>query len=172
MEHVGRRTKLQNISARHAEPFIASRLFSDLEPATVNKDIRTLKSLFNLAIEPRGCLPQGANPFRQIKARRKTEESKRDVSPNEYGAPAGVVQNTWWRTLIALAYGAGFRRGEMSNLTWGDIDFEGHAISGIKTTPRYYLIVHQEDMEKARGVNSTILGQSPTDPLGPSSGSA
>jgi integrase len=39
----------------------------------------------------------------------------------------------------------------------------GH--SDIKTTQKYYLIVQQENMEKARIVNSKILGPSLIDPL-------
>jgi hypothetical protein len=62
MKHVGGETKLQNISSRYAESFAATRLTSSVEPATVDKDIRTLKRLFNLAIEPRGYPPEGAIP--------------------------------------------------------------------------------------------------------------
>ena len=129
MKHVGRRMKLQSISARYAESFIASRLASGLEASTVNKDIRTLKRLFNLAIEPRGYLLEGSNPFRQIKPRKKAEKPKRYVSPKEYGALMGLAKSSWWRALIAVAYGAGLRRGEMLNLIWSDVDFEGHQLA-------------------------------------------
>jgi len=135
MDHIGSKTRLQNVSSRHAESFIASRLASDLEPATVNKDIRTLKRLFNLAIEPRGYLLEGTNPFRHIKPRKKAEKPKRYVSPTEYQALIDVATNSWWRALLAVAYGAGLRRGEMLNLVWSDVDFEGHQIAVAPKRP-------------------------------------
>ncbi|MCX5646145.1 MAG: site-specific integrase [Phycisphaerae bacterium] len=95
----------------------------------MNKDIRTLKRLFNLAIEPRGYLLEGTNPFRHIKPRKKAEKPKRYVSPKEYRALMDIAVNSWWRALIVVAYGAGLRRGEMLNLVWCDVDFEGHQIA-------------------------------------------
>jgi integrase len=133
MNHVGPETRLQSILPRHAESFIASRLASGLEPATVNKDIRTLKRLFNLAVEPRGYLLEGTNPFRHIKPRKKAEKPKRYVSPKEYRALMDLAANSWWRALLAVAYGAGLRRGEMLNLVWSDVDFEGHQIPKDET---------------------------------------
>jgi integrase len=135
MDHVGTKTKLQSVSPRHAESFIASRLACGLEPATVNKDIRTLKRLFNLAIEPRGYLQEGTNPFRHIKPRKKAEKPKRYVAPKEYRALMGSAADSWWRALIAVAYGAGLRRGEMLNLVWSDIDFADHQIA-VAPKPR------------------------------------
>lgn len=129
MDHVGPQISLQSVLPRHAESFIASRLASGLEPATVNKDIRTLKRLFNLAIEPRGYLLAGTNPFRYMKPRQKAENPKRYISPKEYKALMDVVSNTWWRAFTAVAYGTALRRGEMFNLVWSDIDFEGHQIT-------------------------------------------
>jgi len=37
--------------------------------------------------------------------------------------------------------------------------------SDIKTTQKYYLVVQKEDLEKARQVQSRILGSDLTDPL-------
>jgi integrase len=128
-EHVGQKTQLQSVSPRHAESFIASRLASGLEPATVNKDIRTLKRLFNLAIEPRGYLLEGTNPFRHLKQRKKAEKPKRYIAPQEYRALMDGAASSWWRALFAVAYGAGLRRGEMLNLIWSDVDFEGQQIA-------------------------------------------
>jgi len=51
---IGSSILLTNIKPRNAEAFIANRLASGLSIASVNKDIRTLKRIFNLAIAPRG----------------------------------------------------------------------------------------------------------------------
>jgi len=52
---------LHKIQPRHAEAFIAHQIASGVSTATANKDIRTLKRIFNLAIEPRRYLAEGQN---------------------------------------------------------------------------------------------------------------
>ena len=66
VEHAGKTVDLRSIRPRLAESFIAARLSSGVRVATVNKDIRTLKRIFNLAIDPRGYLAPGQNPFTRI----------------------------------------------------------------------------------------------------------
>jgi hypothetical protein len=56
---LGGSTLLTKIKPREAEAFIAHRLASKLTVSTVNKDIRTLRRIFNLAIDPRGYLQEG-----------------------------------------------------------------------------------------------------------------
>ncbi|MHC4060076.1 MAG: hypothetical protein ACYSUC_01205 [Planctomycetota bacterium] len=69
-EHVGPGRVLSRISARDAESFVATRVRLGRAVATVNRDLRTLKGIFNLAIEPRGHLEEGCNPFTNIRSRR------------------------------------------------------------------------------------------------------
>jgi len=82
--HVGKQITLEKISPRHAESFIAARLASGLKVATANKDIRTLRRAFNLAIEPRGYLADRNNPFRKIKQRKMSTKLLRYVTPEEF----------------------------------------------------------------------------------------
>ena len=125
MEHVGEKIGLQNILSRHAESFIAARLASGLAVGTVNKDILTLKRIFNLAIEPRGYLLTGTNPFEKIRPRKKSEKPIRYVSLEEYRALMNeAMDDVWWRALMSVAYGSSLRRGEILNPTWADVDFE------------------------------------------------
>jgi len=119
---------LCKIQPRHAEGFIARRLASGLETATVNKDIRTLRRIFNLAIEPRGYLAEGRNPFSKIKERKKANKPPRYVAVDDYHALMKSAQEFYWKAFIAIAYGSGLRCGEIVNLTWADVDFEGQSI--------------------------------------------
>ena len=100
--------------------FIAHRLSTVPSVSTVNKDIRTLKRIFNLAIEPRGYLPEGQNPFAKIKKRKITENKVRYVKIEEYRALANEAKDLWWDALISIAYGSGLRRNEILHLTWAD----------------------------------------------------
>ena len=128
-KHIGTSIRLQEIRPMHAESFVAGRLASGLAVGTVNKDIRTLKRIFNLAIEPRGYLAEGQNPFGKIKQRKKSQKPLRYVSVGEYRKVAEAAANLWWRALISIAYGSGLRKAEILNLTWADIDFERQQIS-------------------------------------------
>ncbi|NIT61618.1 MAG: tyrosine-type recombinase/integrase [Aliifodinibius sp.] len=128
MEHVGKNIQLQKISPKQAESFIAARLSSGVTVATVNKDIRTLKGIFNRAIETRCYLPSGHNPFGNIKERKRAQKQVRYVSVAEYQALSKTAESIRWRAVISVAYGSGLRRGEILNLTWSDIDFENHQI--------------------------------------------
>jgi len=119
---------LSKIQPRNAEAFIASRLASGCCPATVNKDIATLHRVFNLAIEPRGYLAEGQNPFAKIRKRKMAQTPQRYVAVEEYRALTNAVKNLWWKTLISIAYGSGLRRNEILHLTWKDVDFENQQI--------------------------------------------
>jgi integrase len=119
---------LSKIQPRNAEAFIAHRLASGCRPATANKDIATLHRIFNLAIEPRGYLAEGQNPFAKLKKRKITENPIRYVAVEEYRVLMNEAKNLWWNTLISIAYGSGLRRNEILYLTWADVDFENQQI--------------------------------------------
>ena len=84
---IGGSSTLSRILPRHAEAFVADCLASNkVSIATVNKWIRTLHGIFNLAIEPRCYLAEGQNPFAKIKKRKTTERPIRYVDILEYSA--------------------------------------------------------------------------------------
>jgi integrase len=114
---------ISKITPRDAEAFISHRLQQNLSLATVNKDIRTLKRIFNLAIEPRGYIREGCNPFAGIKQRKITPKTIRFLTTDEYHTLIENTKSLWWKGFISVAYCCGLRRGEILNLTWKDIDF-------------------------------------------------
>jgi len=126
--YIGGSILLSKIQPRNAEAFIAHRLASGCRPATVNKDIGTLRRIFNLAIEPRGYLAEGQNPFAKLKKRKMAKNPIRYVAVEEYSALVNEAKNLWWRSLFSIAYGSGLRRNEILHLTWSDVDFESQQI--------------------------------------------
>jgi integrase len=137
---IGGSTLLWNIRPRDAEAFVAQRLKSGSAVETANKDIRTLRRIFNLAIEPRGYLQEGQNPFSKIKQRKKAQKAIRYVEITEYQALLAATEKVWWKALISVAYGSGLRRDEIFNLTWQDIDFENKLICVNAKKPAELLI--------------------------------
>jgi len=125
---IGASFLLAGIKPRHAEAFVAHRLSTVPSVATVNKDIRTLRRIFSLAIEPRWYLVEGENPFDKIKERKTTENQIRYISVEEYHRLIESTESTWWKTLLSIGYGSGLRRNEILHLTWMDIDFENQRI--------------------------------------------
>lgn len=125
---IGGSIVLSRIQPRNAEAFIAHRLASGWRPTTVNKDIGTLHRIFNLAIEPRGYLAEGQNPFAKIKKRKMAQNPLRYVAVEEYRALTNEAKDLWWNILISIAYGSGLRRNEILHLTWADVDFENQQI--------------------------------------------
>jgi integrase len=126
---IGGSFALSRIRPRHAEAFVADRLASkEVVVATVNKYIRTLQSIFNRAIEPRGYLAKGQNPFSKIKKRKITENPIRYVDVQEYRALTDAATKLWWKAFLSIAYGSGLRRNEILHLTWVDVDLEQQRI--------------------------------------------
>ena len=119
---------LPRITPKEAEAFIASRIDAGLKTGTVNKDIRTLKRVFNLAIEPRGYLRDDQNPFAKIRERKQTANSIRYVTVQEYRALMSASGTLWWKALLSTAYCCGLRRSEILHLTWADIDFHAQRV--------------------------------------------
>lgn len=128
MEHTGKNIPLKNITPKHAEAFIAARLNSGVKIATANKDIRTLRGIFNLAIEPRGYMAAKSNPFRKIRQRKISAKPVRYIKPNEFKALYDATTDLWWKTFFSVAYTSAARTGELINLMWTDIDFEMNRI--------------------------------------------
>lgn len=124
MADVPKNIRLRNILPRHAESFIAARLASGVEAGTVNKDIRTLKRIFNLAIEPGGYLCAQSNPFAKIKERKSAPKPPKYVTTEAFQEVFKASHRLWWKALLTLAYTSGGRRDELLNLTWADIYFD------------------------------------------------
>ena len=125
---IGSSVKLAQIKPIQAEAFVSERLSSGVAPTTANKDIRALKRIFNLAIEPRGYLSEKQNPFGKIKLRKTTPKPIRYISVEEYRHLLSSADNLWWQAFISLGYVCGLRKREIENLTWSDIDFENQLV--------------------------------------------
>jgi integrase len=89
-------------------------------PATVNREIACLKTIFNKAMKDGRA---ERNPCQGVKMLRENNERDRVLSPEEYArllahCPAHLTP------IVKLAYHTGMRQGEILSLTWGQVDLK------------------------------------------------
>ena len=122
-QQVGWDRPLHKVSVCDVERFRATRLAADLASSSVNREIRTLKRLFNLAVV-RGYLGPGQNPCLTLTRIKVARRQPAYCSPEEFEALIRRAPDLRWRTFLVVIYATGLRLREAANLTWKDIDFQ------------------------------------------------
>ena len=121
----------QHVKHEHGERFIQACLDRGNSPATINKKIRSLKRLFQLA-KQRGQLEE--NPFLYVRKPKASQRKVRVYTDEECDrliksaclfSGTGCVR---WDYLIVVALCTGMRRGELLNTIWSDLDFDRQTI--------------------------------------------
>jgi integrase len=121
-ESVGWNRDLKRLNTRDIEQFSATRMLTGNEPITVNKEVKTLRRLFNLAIS-RGYLIAGTNPTAGVPLAKVGKKRKPYCSPEQFQMLFAKSLDVLWRALLVVFYTTGLRKKEAMHLTWGDIDF-------------------------------------------------
>ncbi|MCX5648354.1 MAG: site-specific integrase [Planctomycetota bacterium] len=122
-EHVGWERPLHRISTREVEQFRAARLATGHSPSSANREVRTLKRLFNLAIV-RGYLAPGQNPCLALPRIKVGRQRNAYCSPAEFQTILRAAPDGLWRAFLVLVYSTGLRLREATNLTWKDVEFQ------------------------------------------------
>jgi len=118
----GASTRLSSISRAHANRLKAHLLDeAGVSETTMAKTMRTLKAMFNRAMKD-GLIHE--NPLAGVRMPKTPSRRKRVFAPYETRAMRSATPSLWWRSFIALAETTGFRKGELLNLMWRDVDFE------------------------------------------------
>jgi integrase/recombinase XerC len=100
-------------------------------PATIKKKVRTLKRLYNLALQRRQI---DEHPFRFLKGPKIAKKKVLVLSQHEIVnliTASRAVPDLYgfrWDVLILMAWITAMRKGELLNLTWRDIDFENRLV--------------------------------------------
>lgn len=117
------------VEHRHGERFIRECLDSGMAPATVAKKVRSIKRIFQLAVD-RGQLDK--SPLARIKQPRTPKKKIRTYTDDECrrilrtsGEFSKLVR---WDIMIILALSTGMRKGELLNAVWSDVDFDAQTI--------------------------------------------
>ena len=122
---------LRKLKHEHGEYFIQASLDNGGAPATVNKEVRMIHRVFQLAMQ-RHQLQE--NPFRYLHKPKSPRRKVRIYSDQECdrllraAVQVGLKKGFDWQLFISVALCTGMRRGELLNTTWRDIDFERQTI--------------------------------------------
>ena len=103
--------------------FRAKRLEKGLATATVNKDLRQIRSALSYAVDA-GLLK--ANPLLRWKGflLRETEKRVRVIEKAEFAKLLKASKDATFKALMIVAYRQGLRRGELVQLRWDAVDLE------------------------------------------------
>ncbi len=119
------------VKHEHGERYIQACLDRGNSAATINKKIRSLKRLFQLA-KQRGQLDE--NPFQYVRKPRSPqrkvhvytdEECERLIRSARLCSSTSILH---WDYLVVLALCTGMRRGELLNTTWSDLHLDSQII--------------------------------------------
>jgi len=91
-----------------------------IAPATVNRELACLKSIFNKAIQWKKATE---NPVRQVQMLRENNERRRYLQEEEFKKLIDACP-TCIKPIVILALNTGMRKGEILNLKWVDIDLQ------------------------------------------------
>lgn len=110
---------LHEITPLAIEEFKALRV-KDVSPATVNRQLACLKSVFNKAIIWQKFI--GDNPVKKIKLFKENNKRLRYLERDKIRLLVANC-NEHIKPIVILAINTGMRRGEIMGLKWNDLDF-------------------------------------------------
>jgi integrase len=113
--------KLYQLQSSDAEDFKQLRKNQNTHPsdATINMDIRTLKSALQFAVDS-GKLRE--NPFRSVKQIRCPRKQMPNFSHAEFNHLTAHIKEPWLLDIVRFDVNTGLRRGEIMDLKWKDVD--------------------------------------------------
>jgi integrase len=115
---------LDEITPHLIEKFKSDRI-AEVTPATVNRHLACLKSLFNKAILWNKF--KGTNPVRAVKLFKENNQRLRFLEREEINKLLSVC-NRNLRSIVTVALNTGMRRGEILGLKWRDLDVKRSVI--------------------------------------------
>jgi len=139
---------IKSVTPRHAELYVKRRIEAKVSASSINKEIACLRRIFNLAIERRGYLPEGQNPFKKVEKRRVARKPVVYMSIEDFRKLLIACRTLKWKVLLSLLYTAGLRIDEARNLTWMDIDFEQGILNiAAKRNAKHFILWEPKDHE-------------------------
>lgn len=117
---------LTTIEPRELQAFHDHLLTLKLAPATLIVEIKTIRTVFNLARRQRLIT---FNPAEAVELPQRIEQTKRRVFTPEQVEILLREADTEWQSVIHFGYYAGMRIGDAKSRDWDNVDFTAHKIS-------------------------------------------
>ena len=112
-------------------------LSKTLSPASVNNIIVILNMILNDAVIDEIIIKNPANRIKALKAEKKaTETTHRALTKQEQTDFMAELKDNYYYSYIALMLASGMRSGEVSALTWQDIDYKNNVIHVMRTVTK------------------------------------
>lgn len=115
-----RKNKLRDIQVSDIEYFKIKRI-ELVRPNTVNIDLSTLKSAFNIMIRLGYIFKNPAYSTKLIKI---PQKERRNFSKEELTKLLSVIEEKEFKDFVLFSYYTGCRLSEIMNIEWNDFDFE------------------------------------------------
>lgn len=112
--------RLDDISTLQIEKYRRKRKEAEKADATINRELQTLRHLFNRAI---AWEKARRNPMAGIKLAKEENTRIRFLTDDEEANLLSTCGEAL-RAIVIAALNTGFRRGELLSLSWRDVDFE------------------------------------------------
>lgn len=120
---------LEDITPQHIEQYRALRL-KKIKPITTNRELALLKGMFTKAIDYGFAT---SNPVKRVKMIPETDSARERILTREEEARLMDVAIEHFKPFLTIALNSGMRRGEILNLRWAQVDFQGRLVHVIKT---------------------------------------
>lgn len=128
---------LDKITPPMVEQFKSKRLAEGVKPATVNRDLATIKRLFSLS-EHWGLVE--LDRVRKVKLLRENNERLRYLTSDEEARLLESCRTPYLHLAVLIALNTGLRKDGVLTLRWSEIDFELNRISKtVKGDKRVYI---------------------------------
>ncbi len=142
-ERIAKPGNLNRVDVRTLQSFAAARSDEGRAPATVNKDLRAVRTFLRWAVEQRYLRAAPAFKMAWVRADGKQPVVVPWVEYEGWLAAldSGELRLTkrpaaWWKVFAQVAYWLGMRRGEILGLCWSMVDLEKAELTVLSETSK------------------------------------
>lgn len=138
--------QLRHITPKQIVTYKNKRFADGVKPATINRELTTLKKAFNLARrEWEWCTD---NPVCRVSMERENNTRDRWLSPEEEIRLFNAAL-PWFREVTVFALNTGMRMGEITALTWAGVDLFRRTVTVLRS---------KNGERRTIPVNETVVG--------------